>query len=172
MWAFWGCSLNNGQDVTGGIGCGFGYLQNVCGDGVVKIAGSGGENYSIGTIRHYDLQQGAIDHTMRVSISDDLAKTTDSNWMDVPWPTDHEDWNGPTAYAGTLIWGSTLGIPADVDLGSLHLSQGGLMLAKALQEHGAIVRDTGGTNQLTFYAEPQDANDPPPPPQTPLSSHK
>ena len=51
--------------------------------------------------------------------------------------------------------GSTFGIPMSVNLNSLGLSQGGMMLAKALQNYGGVWRDMGGTNQVTFYSTPE-----------------
>jgi hypothetical protein len=48
-----------------------------------------------------------------------------------------------------------------VDISTLHLSAGGLVLARALQDHGAIMRDTtGDSGLLAFYAEPQDEDSP------------
>jgi hypothetical protein len=162
MWSYWGCSLNNGRDVTGGITAGLGGVYSVCGDGVNSLGkGYGDYNFGIGTIRDYDLAAGAIQHALRYSASDDLIKSPQNtgkpavDWIaKVPWPEHHTDYNGDKEYKGNLLYASTIGIPSTVKLESLGLSQGGMMLAKALQDYGAIMRDAGGANSVNFYVEP------------------
>ena len=157
MWSYWGCNLNNGADVTGGISCGLGTVMDVCGDALSQMSGIQDYNFAIGAIRHWELEAGAIHHALRYAVSTDLAKSPGSSWMDnIPWPDVLEDYSGPQVYTGNLVFGSTIGIPSDVDLSSVGLSQGGWVLATALQQYGAVMRDSGGSNQVTFYAEPQD----------------
>jgi hypothetical protein len=169
MFSYYACSFNNGNDVTGGVTCRLGGVWDACGDGVTNSMAPGSDyNFAIGTIRHWELQAGKIQHVLRYSDSSDLAKSPGPTWTsNIPWPNTHEDLNGPNCgaadgngYCGTLDAGLTLGIPASVNLNSLGLSQGGMMIATALQQYGAIWRDSGGHNQITFYAEPQDDNDP------------
>jgi hypothetical protein len=82
-------------------------------------------------------------------------------WTDnIPWPNSHEDYDGPKLYKGKIVAGSTFGIPANVDLLKLNLSQGGLMLAKALQNYGAIWRDSCDDGYLAFYSTPEAERNP------------
>jgi hypothetical protein len=53
-----------------------------------------------------------------------------------------------------VLYGSTIGIPADVDVDALGLSASGRVLARALQDFGALQRDTGGDKGINFFAEP------------------
>jgi hypothetical protein len=68
------------------------------------------------------------------------------------WPASSQDSN-TSGYTGTTHMGAVLGIPSSVQLSSLGLTAGGLMLATALQDYGAIVVDTGGSDGVIFYAE-------------------
>ena len=89
---------------------------------------------------------------VRLAISPDALKSPGATWtQNIPWPNTNEDYYGPQTYSGNIVAGSTFGIPKSVNLNSLGLSQGGMMLAKALQNYGGIWRDQGGTNQITFY---------------------
>ena len=148
MWSYFACSFNNGTDVTGGVTCGLGSVSDACGDGVTNTVSAcaliiifaiGTLPFVIGNCRL------ALFNTMLPLFqnSPDLAKSPGPTWTDnIPWPNTHEDYFGPQQYTGNLIAGSTIGIPASVDLNSLGLSQGGMMIAKALQQYGAIWRDT------------------------------
>ena len=76
-----------------------------------------------------------------LSISPDALKSPGATWdQNIPWPNGHEDYYGPRDYTGSIVAGSTFGIPMSVNLNSLGLSQGGMMLAKALQNYGGIWR--------------------------------
>ena len=68
------------------------------------------------------------------------------------WPATAQD-SGAAGYTGTTHMGSVLGIPSSVDLGALGLTAGGLVLATALQDYGAIVIDSGDSSEIIFYAE-------------------
>jgi hypothetical protein len=159
LYSYWGCSFKNGSNASGGITCGLGSVSNVCMDGVNGVTGANDYDYSAGVISVADIQSGVISHALRYSVSTDIAKSPGSTWQqNIPWPNTHEDYNGPSMYTGYLVYGSTIGIPQSVNLSNLGLSPGGLLLAKALQKYGAIMRDTGGTDQVTFYADPAEAN--------------
>ena len=162
MWSYFGCSLNNGVDVIGGISAALGGVYDACGGGINTIGNrpayytgtSGDYNFAIGTIRDWELTAGVIQHTLRFACSDSAIKAPGTDWItNIPWPDHHSDYNVQN-YTGQLLYGSTIGIPASVNLAILGLSQGGLIFAKGLQQYGAIMRDAGGTNQVTFYAEP------------------
>jgi hypothetical protein len=150
MWSYNGCVAS-----TGGWTCNLGQVDNICGTGVDVDQGTFGYNFGIGTMMLWELNAGVIRHSLRYSVSVDIAASPSSQpgtWdQGIPWPNTHEDYNGPVTYTGDLIAGSTIGIPHGVTLPAL--SAGGAMLVKALQDYGAIMRDTGGTNAVIFYAE-------------------
>ncbi len=163
MWSYFGCSLNNGHDVSAGITAQLGGIYDVCGDEIntPNRHGYGDYNFGIGTIRDYDLSNGGIQHMLRYDASDDLIKMPintarpEVDWLtNVPWPDHHTDYWGDRQYKGELRYGSTIGIPVSVDLSNLRLSRGGMMLAMVLQDYGAVMRDAGGSNSITFMAEP------------------
>jgi hypothetical protein len=162
LWSYFGVSFNNGRDVTGGLTAALGGVWDTTGDGVANLLNPGSDyNFAVGTITAFDLTQGAINHAVRVAIGPDALKSPGLNWTDnIPWPNTHEDYHGPKIYKGKIIAGSTFGIPIDVDLLKLNLSQGGLMLAKALQNYGAIWRDAGGEKSFIFYSIPEAENNP------------
>lgn len=157
MWSYYGCVLKNGTDVTGGISAMLGSVQDVRSDQISTLNTPGANNYNfaIGTIRDWEMEAGVIKHAMRIALSYDILKSTGSTWLTNPtWPNNVEDYNGPTDYTGNVLWGVTVGIPSTVDVGSLGLTTAGLMVATALQQYGAIIRDSGGSGQVVFFAEP------------------
>lgn len=162
MWSYFGARFVNGHDVSGGVTTALGGVWDTAGDGLTNTVTPGSDyNYAAGVITDYDVSQSSIDHMVRLAISRDALKSPGSDWMqNIPWPNNHEDYNGPQNYTGSIVAGSTFGIPIGVDLNSLGLSQGGLMLAKALQNYGGLWRDEGGTNQITFYSTPENENNP------------
>ncbi len=173
-----GCPLTWTGGAITGMTCQLAAVVNVCGDGIATVHGASRYDFAIGTIRHADLVQKAIRHTLRYAVSLDVARsleidangTNPSAWEHAVWPNDNEDYWGPVpghegSYRGNVPFGSTIGIPSSVDLVTEGLSEGGMILAKALQEHGAIMRDTTGSftgdpNMLAFYGEPDDDADP------------
>ena len=162
LWSYFHVSFNNGRDVTGGLTAALGGVWDTTGDGVANPHNPGSDyNFAVGTITAFDLTQGAINHAVRVAIARDALKSPGLTWTDnIPWPNTHEDYDGPTTYKGKIIAGSTFGIPIDVDLLKLNLSKGGLMLAKALQNYGAIWRDSGGEGSFVFYSIPEAERNP------------
>ena len=162
LWTYFGCKFVNGHDVTGGITTALGGVWDTTGDGLTNTVTPGSDyNFAAGVITDYDVSQAAINHMVRLAISADALKSPGANWMqNIPWPNNHEDYSGPQDYTGSIVAGSTFGIPMSVNLNSLGLSQGGMMLAKALQNYGGLWRDLGGTNQVTFYSTPENENNP------------
>jgi hypothetical protein len=165
VWTFWNVQFDNGHDVSGGMTAGLGSVFDTAGDGFSNPSynpGQVGANYVGGIITPYDLSQGTISHMLRIALSDGVeAMPAGATWdTQLPFPITNVDYNGPTAYTGIIPAGSTFGIPASVDLSTLGLSQGGLMVARALQQYGAVWGDTAGTNQFTIYSEPQTAGNP------------
>jgi hypothetical protein len=165
LWSYWGCSIDTGSIQNGStIRAGLGALWDAMGDGVDNVTTGTQYGYTNGIISTYDIQQGAIDHAVRFAVSGDSTKHVGQgqSW-DLPpecYPNKRCDWYGYQSYTGQVPCGCTIGIPKGVDLNSLGLSQGGMMLAKALQDYGGIWRDQGGSRQLTFYSMPELAGNP------------
>lgn len=162
MWSYWGCKFENGRDATGGITAGLGGVSDTCGDGIRTLGkGYGIYNFGIGTVRTWELAADGVRHVLRYSVSPDIARMPRNtgrpgvDWLtDVPWPDRNTDYWGDRDYKGKLIYGATIGIPHRVDLRGLGLSRGGAIIATTLQQYGAIMRDTGGNNQVQLYVDP------------------
>jgi hypothetical protein len=99
-----------------------------------------------GLIRTWELQAGQISHALAVAIDNDQMRPGPV------WPAALEDGHAATEYHGAVPMGTLMAIPPSVDLNSLGLSPGGLVLARALQDHGAYLVD--GSSGFVFYAEP------------------
>ena len=132
MWSYWGCTFDNGQDVTGGVTCGLAQYADVCGDGVTQVTQAGDDyNFAIGAIRDWELDAGVINHMLRYAVSQDIAKSPGTYYTDnIPFPDFNEDYYGPQDYSGNLVFGSTVSIPAAVDLTALGLSPAGMVLLR------------------------------------------
>nr|WP_294514059.1 hypothetical protein [uncultured Rhodopila sp.] len=118
----------------------------------------------VGTLRESDLQSGSIDHMLRMELPIDMlesySKTSVSTLAPYAWPQTQEDGfaingNGGPPYSGTIPFGVTIGIPASaVEPAAVTANAGANMLWKALQDHGAMVRDSGGSgNTVIFQAD-------------------
>lgn len=143
------------QKVTGGWQYALGADMNVCGTGYLD-QDPGDYAWGNGVIRKWEVDGGVIRHMVRVVLRWGALQPPPTWTTGIAWPMHHSDFNGPTSYHGHIPFGSTIGIPASVNISSLGLSAGGLMLARALQDYGAIIRDSlGETSQgPTFKAEP------------------
>jgi hypothetical protein len=95
-----------------------------------------------GLITIEELKRGEIDHAIAVAIPNTAAAT-------YTWPAQRGD--GTTAGAGGIPEGTRFRIDPDLDLSKLHLSRTGLVIARAAQKYGIVVRDTSGC--VAFYAE-------------------
>ena len=72
------------------------------------------------------------------------------------WPQTQEDGNGPSIYTGTIPYGVTVGIPASaVEPANIAANPGANMLWLALQDHGAMVRDSTGPNTVVVFQTDQ-----------------
>jgi hypothetical protein len=98
-----------------------------------------------GLIRAGELST-AILHALAFCI--EASQQTDS-WV---WPATTNDHAAASSYTGSLPMGQLAAIPPDVDLCSLDLTPAGLVVARALQDYGGYLVDSGGA--LAFYAEP------------------
>jgi hypothetical protein len=128
----------------------------------------------VGTLTQADLQAGTIDHMLRVQIPTTMAQSFNPNSTNQlapnAWPQTAEDGfanngDGGTPYTGTVPYGSTIGIPAGTpEPADVAANAGANMMWQALQDHGAMIRDTTGTDnagELTFQTDQNvNPNDP------------
>jgi hypothetical protein len=126
----------------------------------------------VGTLTQSDLQAGTIDHMLRVELPTTMLESYDPNNTNdlapYAYPQTSEDGfanngNGGPAYSGTVPYGVTIGIPAGTqEPTDIADNAGANMLWDALQDHGAMVRDSGGnTNNVIFQTDQNvDPNDP------------
>jgi hypothetical protein len=141
-------------------------------DGSGLTVASSNWDQGVGTLRENDLQAGTIDHMLRIQMPTGmLASYSNSVTQLAPyaWPQTQEDGfavngNGGTPYSGTIPFGVTIGIPADaVEPAEVAANAGADILWHALQNHGAMIRDStgGGGNTVTLQADQTvDPNDP------------
>jgi hypothetical protein len=89
-----------------------------------------------------ELKKGEIDHALALAIPNTKAGAT-------TWPAQREDGkvDGPQA----IPEGTRFRIDPSVDLTKLGLTRTGLVIARAAQKYGIVVRDTSGC--VTFYGE-------------------
>lgn len=152
VWSGTGCTYNNGTNVAGGITCQRLETDLTCQTMEDATTGNYGYDSAIGLIRNYDLAQGKINHVLQWLADASLMSGTPAAWdQSIAWPDTHAT-NGRPGYTGHIQPGATIYIPASVNLDSVGLTQGGLILAKGIQQFGAIWRGiaTGG---VTFRAE-------------------
>lgn len=143
MYSYFNCNV-----VFGGFACGQSQKDSVCHE---ALAGYG---WGAGVIRSWELQAGTIRHMLRYALPVTLTKAGTTWLTGLAWPAMRSDYEGPLGlYTGNVLYGSTVGIPASVNITTLGLTPSGLVLAQALQDYGAVQRDTGGTGGIVFYAE-------------------
>jgi hypothetical protein len=124
------------------------------------------QDEGVGTLRESDLRAGTIDHMLRINLPDDMLLSVSSNSSQLAanaWPQTAEDGFGPSAYTGTVPYGVTMGIPAaSVEPSDVKANAGANMLWQALRDHGAMIRDSGGSgNDVTFQTDQNvNPNDP------------
>jgi hypothetical protein len=95
-----------------------------------------------GTILIRELRAGRIDHALALGLPAPRA-----DWF--AWPAQRTDGTGSPS---TLPEGAHLRLDPDLDLESLDLPRTTLIMARAAQQHGIIVRDQTGV-AIGFYAE-------------------
>jgi hypothetical protein len=106
--------------------------------------GASGCSLSIagGLITLEDLQRGQIDHALALGIPHTRA---------VVYASPAQRTDGKSTNPLSLPEGAHLRLDPNLDLTALHLPPMTLMLAKAAQRYGIVVRDTSGN--VTFYAQ-------------------
>jgi hypothetical protein len=103
-----------------------------------------------GLIRVGELTAG-IRHVLAFAIEQSQQK---DSWV---WPATINDQSAAANYTGHIPMGQLIGIPPGIDLCTLNLSPAGLVFARALQDYGGYLVDTGGA--FVFYAEPRVEDD-------------
>lgn len=102
-------------------------------------------NYA-GKIRQSEIAASKIPHAMCVTVPPSMLCD------EYVWPAYAFDRSNK--YSGTTPMGSLLALPSDLDISKLGLTtEQGRAIAKAAQDYGCYVTDTGGDNGITFQAE-------------------
>jgi hypothetical protein len=133
-WELWKAA----QSGSSWSACGAGEIQNVSQNpGIFSAGGITGSGLPMlgYLIRTSQLQSGAINHAVDVL----LPCTRKSTFSWPAWRTD-----GSCTDANAPIEGERFRLPASLDLSTLNLSPGELMIATAMQQYGAIVTDYAG----------------------------
>jgi hypothetical protein len=122
----------------------------------------------VGTLTQSDLNSGTIDHMLRMELPPDMLASFSQSSTNIlapdAWPQTQEDGfaingNGGPAYSGTVPFGVTIGIPAGaVEPTAVASNAGANMLWHALQDHGAMVRDSGGSGNTVIFQTDQNVN--------------
>jgi hypothetical protein len=96
---------------------------------------------------------GVIAHVMFGGLSTDREKSGDTTRTNIAWPTVGEDFGGPpggaTPFTGQILYGSTIYLPASVNINSFGLNANGLMFARAMQDYGMII-NVSSPGQFNF----------------------
>lgn len=95
-----------------------------------------------GLLTVHDLQSGLINHALAIGIPN-------TAWGRPTAPAPRSD--GRTWGPAAIPEGTHFRIDPNLDLSKLHLSPLGLMIARAAQRYGMVVRETSGS--VVFYAE-------------------
>ncbi len=101
-----------------------------------------------GMVTFEDLERGEIDHALALA----LPNTDDDRWV---WPAQRTD--GDDTSENAIPAGTRFRLPAGLDIESMDLPPLTMMLAKAAQEYGMIVRDRSGI--VTVYGEDPKSRD-------------
>ena len=133
-WEFWRAVDSNGVWSA----CGAGRIQNVSTNlGIFPTGGVTGSGLPLlgFLIRVSDMQQGSIDHAINLELPCVLKGS-------FSWPASRSD--GVCTTANAPAEGERFRFPASLNLSTLNLSPGELMIATAIQKYGAIVTDYAG----------------------------
>lgn len=107
-----------------------------------------------GLIRRHELEQAEIPHALAIAVQPTALNRLAPGGEAWVWPASHSDGGNGSGYAtsGNLYMGSLLAIPPSVNIDALGLGSQGRAVARALQDFGAYIVDSGGGNTI-FYAE-------------------
>ena len=97
-----------------------------------------------GLITFADLRRGYIDHALALAVPHTETRT----WV---WPAQRTDGDVPGTDATAIPEGTHFRLDPGLDLSTLHLSPIALMIARAAQRYGIVIRDKAGA--VTFYGQ-------------------
>ena len=150
MWEFWGLAkIGEAWEAAWG-----GAMQNVSANhgvygpeawqGATTLWGASASSLPLagGLITLEDLQKGAIDHALAISVPN-VRKGV------YAWPAQRTD--GSSTELSSLPEGAHLRLDPSLDLATLHLPHLTLMLAEAAQRYGIFVRDKAAN--IALYAQ-------------------
>ena len=124
---------------------------------------AGGMSAVGGMIRREELINLNIPHALAVTMYPLALNRNAPGGQPFVWPASWADGTSASTRgasygtSGNLYMGSLLIIPASVDINKLGLGPQGLAVAKAMQDYGAYITDTGGGN-IIYYAEASSNN--------------
>jgi hypothetical protein len=122
---------------------------------------AGGMSALGGLIRRDELLALNIPHALAIAVQPLALNRNAPGGKAWVWPASWADGTtnpgGSYSTGGNLHMGSLLAIPPSVRLDTLGLSPQGLAIARALQDYGAYISETGGGNVI-YYAEPASAD--------------
>src|SRR6516164_7314185 len=97
-----------------------------------------------GVVTEAELDSGQINHALAIELDhSQLAAGTDQSDQFV-FPAVSADSDSTTSYTGTIPMGAHFALPADLDLSCAGLTPEGYAVAKAYQDYGGFVVDSGG----------------------------
>jgi hypothetical protein len=140
-------------NADGSISAVRGYQVDLYGDGAKLYGTSAVHDLMLlglgGLVRVSDLQHLRIPHATTLVLSQSRLK------HGPVWPAVADDYcayQTPSCYTGHVPIGSLVVIEPTIDLTTLGLTPAGLAFARCLQDYGAYVNDSGGSD-LAFLAE-------------------
>ena len=140
---------------SGDLTCGYHVRTDLTGSGVTGGVRAAGVSAMGGLLRQWELDAAQIDHAVALALPDTAQARGPI------WPATAQDGNAVTAYSGHIPLGTLLAIPSSVDVTTLGLTPGGLVLAHALQDFGAYdVDSTGAGVPAALDADPSAETDP------------
>jgi hypothetical protein len=142
-WSFWLMTPGDGSNGQWTVGRGAYGWANIStgGDGIRNYDGGewGGRvsswNYYAGLIRPEEIRAGRINHALHFNVPTSIAARTHV------WPARGGD--GQSYDPNAIPVGSWIQLDPSIDVNTLNLSPSGKILARAMQEYGMWIGDTG-----------------------------
>jgi len=120
---------------------------------------AGGMSALGGLIRTHELENARIPHALAIAVDTRHLNRNapgGGNWV---WPASWADGGRGQSYgtSSNIYMGSLVAIPSNVNVENLGLSPQGLAIARAMQDYGAYITETGDGN-FVVYIEPDAAS--------------
>lgn len=149
----WNASWQSSSRIDAGVV----YVNDTKGPGIYDSyhgARAYGGSALAGLIRKDELTAAHIPHVLAIAVSPQALNKIAPGGESYVWPANHSDGATGDGYSttGNIYMGSLLAIPPSVNIGALGLSPQALAVARALQDYGAYITETGGGNVI-YYAE-------------------